>query len=196
MWRTYVQGLLDYGSQVWCPIDPVLIAQLETTQRSFSVQTEGLQTLNYWDRLQAMKLLSVQRRMERYGIIYMWKVRDLQVDNPANIESKWSHKGRFVVLPKLPKNTLGKKLWENCFAVKAGCLFNAMPQFVRNHVGGDVNGFKTVLNTFLSVVPDQPRDAGSGYYPLVTDPTKHTPSNSLIHWRQYLEKMFPKYNWN
>ena len=118
------------------------------------------------------------------------------MDNPANIESKWNHKGRSVILPKLPKNTLGKKLWENSFTVKGGRLFNLMPAFVRNHVGGDVNGFKTILNTFLSVVPDQPRDAGSGYYPLVTDPIKHTPSNNLIHWRQYLEKMFPKYNWN
>ena len=129
--------------------------------------------------------------MEIYGIIFMWKVLDLQVDNPANIESKWSHKGRFVILPKLPKN-----LWENSFAVKAGLLFNLMPAFVQNPVGGDVNGFKTILNTYLSEVPDQPRDAGSGYYPLPTDPIKHTPSNSLIHWRQYLEKMFPKYNWN
>ena len=121
---------------------------------------------------------------------------DLQVDNPAKIESKWTHRGRMVILPKLPKNTLGKKLWENCFAVKAGRLFNAMPAFIRNHIGGDVNRFKAILNKYLFVVLDKPRDAGSGYYPLLTDPIKHTQSNSLLHWRQYLEKMFPSYNWN
>ena len=91
---------------------------------------------------------------------------------------------------------LVKKLWENSFAVKAGHVFNSLPKFVRNHVGGDVNGFKTVLNSYLSVVPNNPRDVGSGSYSLPTDPNKHTKSNSLIHWRTYLEKKFPKYRWN
>ena len=31
MWKIYIQGLLDYGSQVWCPIDATLISHLETT---------------------------------------------------------------------------------------------------------------------------------------------------------------------
>ena len=146
--------------------------------------------------MKILRMSSIQRRMERYLAIYLWKIIDLQADNPANIETVWNHKGRFVILPKLPKNTLGKKLWENSFAVKAGRVFNSMPKFVRNHVGGDVNGFKTVLNSYLSVVPDNPRDVGSGHYPLPTDPIKHTPSNSLIHWRTYLERMFPKNRWN
>ena len=101
-----------------------------------------------------------------------------------------------MVIPSLSKSTLAKKLSENSFAVKAGKLFNACPAFVQNHVGGEVDGFKTILNSYLSVVPDQPRDSGSGYYPLPTDPVKHTQSNSLIHWRQYLARIYPGYRWH
>ena len=79
-----------------------------------------LRDWHWWDRLRILKINSIQRRQERYGVIYIWKVLNHQVDNPAKIESKWTHRGRMVILPKLPKNTLGKKLWENCFAVRAG----------------------------------------------------------------------------
>ena len=56
MWKTYVQGLLDYSSQVWCPVDIKLISHLDTTQRMYTVQTDGLQHLIYWERLSEMKL--------------------------------------------------------------------------------------------------------------------------------------------
>ena len=29
MWRTYVLGILDYGSQLWCPIDASQLAEIE-----------------------------------------------------------------------------------------------------------------------------------------------------------------------
>ena len=64
MYKTYIQGLLDYGSQVWAPVNLALILNLESVQRSYTIQTEGLQNCNYWVRLRKMKFYSVQRRME------------------------------------------------------------------------------------------------------------------------------------
>jgi len=61
MWRTYVQGLLDYGSQGWAPVNRSLIAHLETAQRAYTAQTSSLELYNYWERIQAMRLHSVQR---------------------------------------------------------------------------------------------------------------------------------------
>ena len=134
--------------------------------------------------------------MERYLAIYLWKVLNLQADNPCGIQAVWGHKGRMVELPRLPKTTLGRKLWEQSFVVRSGRVFNSLPKFVRNHVGGDVNGFKTTLNSYLWLIPDNPRDVGTGSYPAPTDPVKNTKSNSIIHWRTYLEKEFPTYNWH
>ena len=34
LWRTYVIGIIDYGSQLWCPIDISLMAELEGLQRT------------------------------------------------------------------------------------------------------------------------------------------------------------------
>ena len=35
---------------------------------------KGMRQYNYWERLQVMKMISTERRTERYKIIYMWKV--------------------------------------------------------------------------------------------------------------------------
>ena len=85
MYKTYIQGLQDYGSQVLAPVNPALILHLESVQRSYTIQTEGLQNCNYWVRLKRMKFYAVQRRMERYKVIYLWKIIMGIVPNYGNI---------------------------------------------------------------------------------------------------------------
>ena len=60
MWRTYISGLLDYNSQIWCPINEVKISSIEQLLRSYTANTVGLQHLNYWDRLKVMGISSIQ----------------------------------------------------------------------------------------------------------------------------------------
>merc|ERR1712240_536982 len=60
MYKTYIQGLLDYGSQVWAPIKPALILHLESVQRLYTIQTEGLQNCNYWIRLKNETVFSTK----------------------------------------------------------------------------------------------------------------------------------------
>ena len=74
MWRTYIAGLLDYNSQIWCPIKEVKISSLEQLLRSYTANTDGLRHLNYWERLRTMGISSIQRRFQRYRIIYLWKI--------------------------------------------------------------------------------------------------------------------------
>ena len=64
LWRTYIQSVIDYGSQVWAPIDPVQIAKLEGLLKTYSQGVYGLDKMNYWSRLKEMRLSSIQRRME------------------------------------------------------------------------------------------------------------------------------------
>ena len=51
MWQTYISGLLDYNSQLWCPIEEVKISSIEQLLRSYTANTEGMQYYNYWERL-------------------------------------------------------------------------------------------------------------------------------------------------
>ena len=64
LWRTYIQSVIDYGSQVWAPIDPVQIAKLEGLLKTYSQGVYGLDKMNYWNRLKEMRLSSIQRRMK------------------------------------------------------------------------------------------------------------------------------------
>ena len=65
---------LDYGSQLWSPYLTKHINMIEKTQRSFTRYISGMQGLSYPERLTVLKLYSLQRRRERYIIIYVWKI--------------------------------------------------------------------------------------------------------------------------
>ena len=47
LWKTYIQGLLDFGSQVWCPVTITKISQVENVLRYFTNRIEGLENLTY-----------------------------------------------------------------------------------------------------------------------------------------------------
>ena len=71
IWRTYIESYMDYGSQIWTLVDQGSINKLEGVLKLYTSYTEGLKDCNYWQRLEIMKLYSVQRRHERYRIVYM-----------------------------------------------------------------------------------------------------------------------------
>ena len=66
LWKTLIQPLLDYCSQLWSPHMKGEVQQLETVQRSFTRQIQGMRDLSYWQRLEELGLYSQQRRRERY----------------------------------------------------------------------------------------------------------------------------------
>ena len=55
------------------PIKKKDIEEIEAVQRTFSSKIAGMKHLNYWKRLKELNLYSLQRRRERYTIIYVWK---------------------------------------------------------------------------------------------------------------------------
>ena len=77
-WRTLVLPILDYCSQLWCPTKPGQIKQIESIQQSFTRKIAS-NASNYWERLSNFKLYSLQRRRERYRIIYVWKILESHV---------------------------------------------------------------------------------------------------------------------
>ena len=70
LFKSLVLPRLDYGSQLSSPHLVKHIDQLEKIQRSFTKHITGMQSLDYSERLVSLKLYSLQRRRERYCIIY------------------------------------------------------------------------------------------------------------------------------
>ena len=87
-WKVYVQPLADYCSQLWGPSNGPELKRIENTLKSFSSKILCIKHMSYWDRLKAMKLYSMGRRIERYKILYIFKIITGQVQNCG---VKWSN---------------------------------------------------------------------------------------------------------
>ena len=81
LFKSLVLSRLDYGSQSWSPHLVKHIEKLEKIQRSFTEHITGLHGLEYSEQLVSLKLYSIQRRRERYCIIYVWKIIEGLVHN-------------------------------------------------------------------------------------------------------------------
>ena len=99
LWRTHQ----DYGSQLWSPVaKPGDIKRQEAPLRAFTKRVKRLSNKTYWDRLKVMRLLSTERRVERYTIIYTWKVLQGVVHNCGVLAAPDSlRRGRQATVPSL-----------------------------------------------------------------------------------------------
>jgi hypothetical protein len=177
LWKQLVRPLLDYCSQLWSPCTPGLINQLESVQKSFVRKIAGMNSMDYWKQLEHLNMNSLERRRERYLIIYTWRILEGQVPSPStNLTSLNSTRnGRFCRAPKVkssaPANV--KTLRHNSLAFKGPYLFNKMPQCIRDMTGCSTASFKQKLDEILAQYPDEPRLQGYGKY------SQHE-SNSLL----------------
>ena len=87
--KSLVIPLLEYCCQLWNPWKANDIQAIEAIQRAFAYKITEVQHLNYWERLHELKLYSLQRRRERYIIIYIWKITQYMV---PNIDGSMGHK--------------------------------------------------------------------------------------------------------
>jgi len=88
LWKALAIPHLDYCSQLWSPWKRGLVQQLEEVQKSFLHGIPSLRHLNYWEKLKSLKLYSLERRRERYQVIYTWNVIEGNVPNFDYDESK------------------------------------------------------------------------------------------------------------
>ena len=96
IWRSLVQSKLDYCSQIWSPSDQSSITKLENIARHFTAQVDGLQELDYWERLSTLNLYSQERRRERYQVIFLWKVAEGLVQGYSSAFYTSPRRGRLI----------------------------------------------------------------------------------------------------
>ena len=120
--------------------------------------------LDYWSRLKALKLYSIQRRFERYKIIYVWKIRQGFVLNPG-IQFNEDEGSRSGLTCRIPKHTM--TLREKSFMITGPRLFNQLPkdikEFPNYHEDNQhqaISAFKKKLDKFLETIPDEPNLSG------------------------------------
>ena len=100
------------------PIKSGEIESIEKLQYDFFKKIPELKQYNYWEALRKMQMNSLQRRMERYRVIYTWKVLEGLVPN-CGIEiikdSVDSRKGRMCRIP--PTSKKNEAIREQSFQV-------------------------------------------------------------------------------
>ena len=85
--------------------------KVEKVLRDFSRRVPGIRQLNYWERLKSMSMNSEQRRLERYKLIYIWKIMQGSVPNCGlNWTKTEERRGRMCEVPKLKGGSAVQKL--------------------------------------------------------------------------------------
>ena len=173
LYKSLVRSKLEYCCPLWNPTKIGDIQLIENVQKQFTRKVKGMCDFDYWERLEKLKLLSLQRRRERYSIIHVWKM--LNDKAPNNIGLKTYNSSRLGIKITIPKfNHQAQKsystAYDDSFGIKAARLWNLLPKSVNSHTSLDP--FKVALCGFLNQFPDRPPVPG------YTPPN----SNSLLDW--------------
>ena len=136
-----------------------------------------MHTTDYFQRLKALRLYSIERRFERYSIIYMWKIRKGIVINPG-IEWDNNEGSRLGLTAKVPKYT--NKLKEHSFFVKGPKLFNMLPKEIKEFpmTNPENKGYSDKVNSKKYLI--------HFYKPFLTNQIYHM--NIQREWKEYQEQ--------
>ena len=161
LYKSLVRSTLEYCCPLWNPGKVTDIQLIEGVQRTFTSRISGLQHLNYWERLAHLKLMSLQRRRERYVILMMWKILHKVVPNCCDIKFKMTPRNGIIAVipPRAKSSTLrNQTLYDRSFAVQGPKLWNKVPNTVKTAQSFD--SFKISLSKFLALIPDNPPVSG------------------------------------
>ena len=163
LYKSLIRSHIEYCCPLWNPQNIKEIQKLEAIQNSFVSKIHGLQSLNYWEKLEKLKLDSLQRRRERYGIIHMWKIKNNQAPNDLNFQFYENNRlGTKVQLnPILRPNSRYQTLRDNSFSHIGPRLWNLLPRKVSCQTS--LKEFKLALFYFLDKYPDKPPLPGLTY---------------------------------
>jgi hypothetical protein len=153
----YVRPLLEYCSQVWSPCYVTDVRKVESVQRRFTRRLVGMQTLSYSDRLNKLKLESLELRRLKFDLLYVYKMFKGLVNLDCSIfqlSTVLHLRGHSC---KLVKPVANINIRCHSFACRIIDAWNSLPQ--TTIIAPSVNAFKKSLNKvnfniFLQLVDD------------------------------------------
>ena len=175
---------------MWSPGDQNKINRIENIQRAFTGKIAqfrrydpmyGLMetTVDYWQRLKTLHLYSLERRRERFTILYIYKIKIGLVPNLGLTFDNHPRTGTKVT-PKLNRKAPRwvTNIRQHTFYAKGPQLYNLLPKDLRTNESIDipdkihVTRFKTKLDKWMELIPDQPTIEEQG---------RAAATNSIIH---------------
>ena len=158
--------LIQVKFQKWSPYNELFIRKIPIVRN-----------LSYWEQLKYLKLFFLQRRRERYRIIYLWKILVNQVPQIGELKAI-IHKrnGRLCYMSNIKSSASAriKTMIHGSFSIPAPRLFNSLLKEIRNLSGCTVEVFKHELGKHLQRIPDEPLIKGYVQF-------RKAESNSILH---------------
>ena len=180
LYKTLAQPHIDYGALLWYPTGNLgQMGAIEGPLRAFTRRMKGCNELNYWQRLKYTGMNSCERRIERFKILYMWKVIQGYVPSLGFTTQNDSRRGRMIVTDRpTGKVRSVRTLKEKSLQFEGPRIFNSLPKVIRN-MNGSLTEFKSVLDMFLALIPDCPIIKG---YTTHNYDNNCRQSNSISDW--------------
>ena len=133
--------------------------------------------ITYYERLNILNLYSMERRRERYELLYIFKIMKRLV---PNVGLNWKispRRGRVIIPAPVHKNSTSAAatMRRNSFRGKAAFLFNALPSSIRNiPLDTPMTSIKRTVDNHLKTLTDEPILDGCNR-------STDAASNSIVH---------------
>ena len=110
LFKSLVLPRLEYGCLLWSPTSANQINAIENIQRKFTKHITGMHSLSDGNRLNHLKLYSLQRRRDRYNIaIYICKIVEEIIPNLSSpiFMNASERRGRLCVINSVERGDIG-----------------------------------------------------------------------------------------
>ena len=148
LYKVFVRPHLEYCVQAWSPYYRKDVDCLERVQRRATGMVRGMKNKSYTERLQILRITSLERRRQRGDLIEMYKILTGRECIDSNkffqlADSEYNLRGHSLKLFK-PRCRLSSRL--HAFSQRSIDIWNALPQAVI--AATSVNNFKSRLDEF------------------------------------------------
>ena len=150
VYKTMIRPHLEYCAQLWSP--PAIhgnwssIIELENVQRRFTRLIDGIGTLSYSERLQALQITTLAERRIRGDLIETFKMLNGLVEYGQGIFKKSRSGDKIISVPSNNGDKNIRKISNSYISQRVISFWNKLPTFVRN--SGSVTEFKRNLEVF------------------------------------------------
>ena len=148
---TYVRPLLEYNSQIWSPITINDIFKIEQVQKHFTKRLNGFSSFTYFQRLQLLKLDSLELRRLRSDLIFLYKILfdKIGIDSKSfvSVQNRQSMQLRSHRYQIIPLHRFHAARSDRCLFSRTTCIWNSLPA---DTDFGSIHRFvKSLPNSFL-----------------------------------------------
>jgi hypothetical protein len=150
LFKSIARPVIEYGNIVWCPYLRNLIVQVENVQRRATKLVPGLGKLSYRERLERLKLPTLEYRRWRGTMLETYKfLQGIYDVNPESVglilDDKSRTRGHNY---KLYKHKFHLNTRKNSYGLRVVNEWNNLPEEVVN--AASINSFKNKLDSHWS----------------------------------------------